>query len=167
LHVVGFFVTKGAQQMVNHPFDPSAVLAILLADGVWHPVRDFQLVSLTGTNGPAWKTAFYAEATETMSQERYLTGPLSSLLAVRTRYVETAEDRAERLTQMAADAEEFFQYQHFCGSDLYETTVAEQDGFCAGCGALLEIQPITHYVADRDAVLCQACSPLTPRYGRP
>lgn len=143
-------------------FNPEAVSAVLLPDG-WHRSNGFRVVNLTG----GWQEAFSFEAPDEPVQARTITGPWSAIVAIRTKYMETAEDREERAEQAEQDRLALFNWQHRCSPAVYDAAAERQNDLCPGCGSLLDSMPITHWVADKNAVLCGNCSGIQHRYGTP
>jgi hypothetical protein len=148
-----------------YEFDPSTVSAVLLEDGRWQACRDFALISLAGSL--KWPNAFTFRTPD--AEPEFVTGPASSILAVKSKHVESIQERFERQIAQSEGVEALFQWQHYTDSKTYADAYNAQDGKCAQCGGLLDHATFQHYYDGK--VLCRfafaGCSPLQPRYGRP
>jgi hypothetical protein len=148
-----------------YEFQPEAVTAILLSDGQWHGCSALEPVAITGQL--KWPASFRFKDTDNLTQDRWVTIPSSSILAVKTRYIPTPEELAAAQAEREAKAEHLFEYQHLAPSGVYMPQAEAQEWACDTCKAPLENSPHTHYDAARKVVLCQNCTPYKLRYGDP
>ena len=148
-----------------YEFGPSTVTAVLLDSG-WHICREFQLFNLGGAL--KWANAFSFRVWDATSPE-YVTGPISSLKAVKTQRVQSLEDRLAQQEAFRAGTDALFIYQHYCDEPTYNELFAAQQGLCAKCGTSLEMARLVH--AYEGKLYCHSgnmgCSPLAPHWGSP
>lgn len=153
--------------MAEITFQPEACTALLLEDGKgWQPVRDLELVRVTGE--VAWAKALRWR-TDDLTEDRWFTAPVASVVGMQTRHVETLEERQAREAELEAQAEAQFVWTHYCDRKTYAELEAKQNGLCPKCGTLLTNARIVH--AYEGQLLChggfKGCSPLVARWGLP
>jgi hypothetical protein len=154
---------NSGKETVMAELNTQSVVAVLLADGM-HNVQNFEPVSLTGQM--KWPAAF-----RWTENGQFVTVPASSILGLRQAHLLSADElaavEAERKAEREAAAERLFVWQHYASSDVFMTQAETQNWKCEDCQAPLENFPHTHYLAGRNVVLCQNCSPLKPHFGDP